>query len=364
MGDAVTRRLLWVWPVVSRSPDSSASFRGGSATPATDFPVDAADAPLRLAVLEPSHIPVLPAEVVEHLRPGRGQTFLDCTAGLGGHAALIAEHLGADGSVVLNDLDPGNLERAAARVRAVPNAPRVVMFHGNFAELPHLMAQAGLKADLVLADLGFASSQVDDPARGLSFSRPGPLDMRLDPTGPLTAATLVATASEEDLARLIAEYGEERHARLIARRIVQSRREQPITTTDALAGIVRSAIGGRGSGGIAPATRTFQALRIAVNDELGNLHGLLAAIRRSAAEMAGDRPGTGAGWLALGARIAVISFHSLEDRPVKQAFADLVESGLAEHVVRKPVTAADDEMHRNPRSRSAKMRVVRLINRP
>ena len=182
--------------------------------------------------------------------------------------------------------------------------------------------------------------------------------MRLDPSGALTAAQFVAAASEHDLARVIDEFGEERHARLVARRIVEARKVGPITTTDQLAGIIRAAVGPRGSGGIDPATRTFQALRIAVNDELGNLHALMAAIRR------GAKPMSTQAWLKPGARIAIISFHSLEDRPVKQAFAELVESGAAEHVVRKPVTASDDELRQNPRSRSAKLRVIRIVSPP
>ncbi|MGH7132584.1 MAG: 16S rRNA (cytosine(1402)-N(4))-methyltransferase RsmH [Phycisphaerales bacterium] len=304
------------------------------------------------------HIPVLAAEVVAHLAPAAGEVYLDCTAGLGGHAALIAPAVGEPGTIVLCDLDAANLERAEARIRSLSKPSGVVAMRGNFAEAPGRMAEQGLRADMVLADLGFASTQVDDPARGLSFSRPGPLDMRLDPAGALTAAQFVAAASEIDLARVIDEYGEERHARLVARRIVEARKSGPITTTDQLAGIVRAAVGPRGSGGIDPATRTFQALRIAVNDELGNLHALLASVRN------GAKPMSTRAWLRPGARIAVISFHSLEDRPVKQAFAELVESGAAEHVVRKPVTASDDELRQNPRSRSAKLRVIRIVSPP
>lgn len=314
----------------------------------------------------PGHIPVLPNEVLAALgladsaaaRPNL--VYADCTAGLGGHAALVAQRLGPGGTVALADLDPGNLAHAAARLKALPQPPVVRTFPGNFAALPHGLRSAGLAADLVLADLGFASPQVDDPARGLSFSKDGPLDMRLDPASPRTAAGLVATLPERELAEIIREYGEERHAILVARAIVAARKAvpaAPLTTTAALAAVVRSALRGKyDPGGIDPATRTFQALRIAVNDELGNLAALLDAIADAAADLAAGRPT----WLRPGARIAVISFHSLEDRPVKQAFAALVAKGRAVDLLDGPVGPTPAEVAGNPRSRSAKLRAIAL----
>lgn len=298
-------------------------------------------------------------EVIDLLDPRAGQTLIDCTAGLGGHAAGIAERLGPGGRVVLFDLDPGNLARAEARVRGVinpqdPGAARVVGVRANFAQAPAWAAREGVRADMVLADLGFASTQVDDPERGLSFRQAGPLDMRLDPQGPVTAGELVNTLNERDLADLIYRYGEERLSRRIAAKLVAERREAPINTTDRLASIVRSVVP-RAPGSIDGATRTFQALRIATNDEIGSLEALLGAVDRWSGRT--DEAGC---WLNPGSRVAVISFHSLEDRPVKQAFAGIVGDARAKAVTRKPVVPSDDEQRRNPRSRSAKLRVIRL----
>ena len=315
--------------------------------------------PIRMtASTEPGHVPVLPEEVLAALDPQPGETFADCTAGLGGHAALIAQRLGPTGRVVLNDLDPANLARAGARIREVLPPDRVVEILGNFADLPRTLQAQGLQANLVLADLGFASTQVDDPARGLSFRREGPLDMRLGPGLPQTAADLVATLPERELADVIWRFGEEKHARAVARKVVAARQESPIQTTRQLAEIVRSAIPRpRGPAPtIDPATRTFQALRIAVNDELGSLDSWLASVVRAASRPSED------GWLAAGARVAVIAFHSLEDRPVKRAFADLAQRGLAEPLFRGVVQASEAEQAANPRSRSAKLRAVRLIS--
>ena len=300
---------------------------------------------------DPRHIPVLLAEVLEALGPRPRECYADCTAGLGGHAAAIAPALRPGGRVILSDLDPGNLARAAAAVAGAAPGLEVRSFHGNFVSLPRRLAAEGLAADIVLADLGFASCQMDDPARGFAFSREGLLDMRLDPTGPTTAADLVGTLPETELVRILRDYGEEKAARAVARKIVAVRREASIATTAQLAEIVRSVV--RRDGGIDPATRTFQALRIAVNDELGALEGLLAAVARGAKAQ-------GTGWLAAGARVAIVSFHSLEDRMVKRAFGDLVSAGLAEAVGRQPVTPGEEEVGVNPRARSAKLRAIRL----
>lgn len=306
----------------------------------------------------PRHIPVLIEQTLELLAPRQGELYLDCTAGLGGHAALVAARLGAGGTVVLNDADPSNLAIAREAVLGVSvPPPNVLTFHGNFADAPRKLAEAGLAADMVLADLGFSSNQVETAERGMSFSREGPLDMRLDPTSPVTAADLVASLPESELAQIIREYGEDRDAARIARKLVESRRAAPITTTSKLADIVRQASGRRPSrDAIDPATRTFQALRIAVNDELGSLNSLLSAIGNGAAKLAKGQTS----WLRSGARIAIISFHSLEDRPVKHAFADLVSRGLAAELTRKPLQADDAEIARNSRSRSAKLRAIRV----
>lgn len=323
------------------------------------------------------HIPVLLTHVIEALLPApptRHLTLLDCTAGLGGHAAAIAERLPPGSTVILSDLDLANLTHAAARVSKAAATPgtTILTHHGNFASLPHWLKPQSLSADLLLADLGFASPQIDDPSRGLSFLRDGPLDMRFDPslkpgaggvgTPGQTAADLVASLSEGDLVQILFEWGEERHARHIARAIVEARTTTRITTTGQLAEIVHFALRGkvppRQVTGIDPATKTFQALRIAVNDEIGNLFALLDHIEKAARAVKAGKPT----WLNPGATLAFISFHSLEDRPVKQSFAGMVKAGLATDATHKgkPMTAGDDELAANHRSRSAKLRAIRL----
>jgi len=306
------------------------------------------------------HTPVLLEQTLEVLDPKPGETLVDCTAGLGGHAAAIASRRGPEGRVVLVDLDPGNLDRAETLVRSAispddPSRADVIALHTNFHRIADELTDRGIRADMVLADLGFASTQVDDPERGLSFRKSGPLDMRLDPHAPITAAELVNTLPERDLADLIKRFGEERHARRIAAKVVEARGGSPITTTDQLAGLVRSALPGP-SGPIHPATRTFQALRIAVNDELGSLEALLKRLGRGARDAK-----NGEGWLKSGARIGIISFHSLEDRPVKRGFASIAEDGTGELITRKPLVAGEREISENPRSRSAKLRALRVL---
>lgn len=286
--------------------------------------------------------------------------FADCTAGRGGHAAAFAAKVGASGTIILNDLDPSNLDAAAQAVRAIgasPTVPTVEKVHGNFALLPRLLAERGLAADVVLADLGFASVQVDDAARGFSFSKDGPLDMRMDPGSPTTAADLVASLPESELAAILRDYADEKHAGRIARKLVQARGAEPITTTRRLAEVVRSAVGGRSDpSGIDPATRTFQALRIAVNDELGSLEAFLSEVSRGAYAAGSANPG----WLRPGARVGIIAFHSLEDRPVKRVFGELEARGAAVQKTSGPVVAGESEVRRNPRARSAKLRVIQV----
>ncbi len=299
------------------------------------------------------HIPVLLHETLQLLSPKPGETAVDCTTGRGGHSMALAQAVKPDGQVIGFDLDPENL--AYTHKRIANTGVRFIPVHANFARVAEQLAAMRAHADVVLADLGFSSTQMDDPQRGLSFSVDGPLDMRLDPSGPVTAADLLATLSEKELADLIYHYGEDPFARKIARKLVQNRRTEPIRSTARLARLVQEAYGPRArQSRMHPATRTFMALRIAVNDELGSLRGLLDAITQGAEQI---RRG---GWLNAGARVAIISFHSLEDRMVKHAFAELVERGLATRLTRKPVTASDMEVRANPRSRSAKLRAVRI----
>jgi 16S rRNA (cytosine1402-N4)-methyltransferase len=309
--------------------------------------------------VDPGHVPVLVAECLDLLDPKPGETVVDLTAGRGGHAVEFARRLQGSERLILVDVDPGNLAFASERIaREFGSAP--VAVSGSFARVDELLAGKAISADVVLADLGFSSTQMDDPARGLSFSADGPLDMRLDPRGPVTAADLVASLPEAELARIIHEFGEEPLARRIARKCVETRGNEPITSTARLARLVREAYGPRArSSRLHPATRTFMALRIAVNDELGALRTLLQAIERAAERLA--RPdGGGSAWLRPGARVGIISFHSLEDRLVKRAFADMSRRGLVTPVTRKPTVPTEQEAAANPRSRSAKLRVVAI----
>lgn len=300
------------------------------------------------------HIPVLMEQILRVLAPQPGDVYVDLTAGRGGHALAVAESIGPDGSPVLFDLDRGNLDYARARVAKAGTRPAIAV-HGSFVSVGRELEARGLSANMVLADLGFASTQVDDAERGLSFMRDGPLDMRLDSSAGMTAAELLATAGERDLADLISRFGEEPLARRIAAKIVASRAVAPIKTTAQLAELVRESYGSRAHASrMHPATKTFQALRIAVNDEMGALDALLDSIQRAAERTHDGRPS----WLAPGARIAIIGFHSLEDRLVKQAFADLRKSGLASEILSGAVVATDNEAAVNPRARSAKLRAV------
>lgn len=310
-----------------------------------------------MSALTPRHIPVMPVEVFERLALMPGDTYLDCTAGLGGHALLAAQRVTTTGRVLLNDVDPGNLAIASAAVQQT--GTQVLSLRGNFADIARRMHERNLQANGVLADLGFSSNQMEDAARGFSFSRDGPLDMRLDPSLPISAADLVNSMSEPELGQMIWEFGEDPGARRIARKLVQVRAQAPIQTTARLAEVVRSALASGQRGGsnakplTDPSTRTFQALRIVVNDELGCLGAFLKSIEEGAA---GQVP-----WLSQSARIAILTFHSLEDRMVKRAFQDLVARGLAEEVGDQGVGPGENEVERNPRARSAKIRTVRLL---
>lgn len=304
------------------------------------------------------HVPVLLEPVLRWLQPGPGQGVLDCTAGRGGHAEAMARAVGPSGWVVLVDRDPGNLAHASARVAATGTPVRG--HHGSFAECERAAVPAGGvggRVDRVLADLGFASNQVDDPDRGLSFMRDGPLDMRLDPGRGETAADLLARLPERDLADAIFRLGEDPFARRIAREVADRRVRQPIVTTTELAAAVVAAYGSRArQSRMHPATRTFMALRILVNDELRALEGLLAGLEAGGRQAAQGK----GGWIRPGCRAGVISFHSLEDRMVKQAMAAWEAAGIGERLTRKPVEPTDAEVFANRRARSAKLRVFRF----
>ncbi len=292
------------------------------------------------------HFPVLLAEVLQLLAPKGRETLVDCTIGLGGHAEAMLSAAGEQASLIGIDLDESNLLKTKERLARF--GPRVRLFEANFADLDAVLAEAGVEsADAVLADLGVASSQLDDPARGFSFQADGPLDMRMRREGP-TAADLVNDLDERALADLIWRFGEDRHSRRIARAIVRVRRSEQILRTVQLAEIIAGAVPRQRDrrGRIHPATRTFQALRIEVNGELANLERLLGLL---------------GGVLSVGGRAAVISFHSLEDRAVKRAFAAAAKAGTHRLIERKPRTCGEEERMNNPRSRSAKLRGIERI---
>ena len=289
-----------------------------------------------------THLPVMTAEVLQHLRPDQGGLFVDCTVGLGGHARALLE-AGAT-RVIGIDRDLDALARAAETL--APWADRAELVHADYRAISDVLDARQVPAvDGALADLGVSSMQFDAPGRGFSFQRDEPLDMRMDRSQGETAADFVARATEVELADTIFQYGEERFSRRIARALVETRRDTPVATTRQLAAIVRRSIPRRGYVRIDPATRTFQALRIWVNRELEGLDGFL--------EAAASR-------LRAGARLAVITFHSLEDRIVKHTLRALEhrETALVKVLTKKPLVPAEDEVRRNPRARSAKLRVA------
>ncbi|MHC4080092.1 MAG: 16S rRNA (cytosine(1402)-N(4))-methyltransferase RsmH [Planctomycetota bacterium] len=300
------------------------------------------------------HTPVLLAETLRLLDVRPDGTVVDLTAGRGGHSVALARAVGPGGVVIGFDLDPDSLAFADRRVREAGG--RFEPVNDSFLRAPQHLADAGRQADAVLADLGFSSRQMDDPNRGFGFAVDGPLDMRYDPRNPVTAEKLLASLNERELAELIRRYGEDPFARKIARKLALAGEHEPIRSTAQLAELVREAYGPRASRSrVHPATRTFMALRIAVNDELTALSALLEHLRLAAA-----RAREGGGWLQPGARVAIISFHSLEDRLVKRAFAALANDHLAARLTKRPVTPGPQEIADNPRCRSAKLRAIRL----
>jgi 16S rRNA (cytosine1402-N4)-methyltransferase len=290
------------------------------------------------------HTSVLSAEVMSFLAVKPGMRVVDGTLGGGGHARLLAEAVGPDGLVIAIDRDPQAIDRGARELAGLP----VRFAQANYCDLPEVLDALSIPAvDGVLLDVGLSSDQLADASRGFSFDADGPLDLRFDPTEGEPAWKMVNRMKPENLADIIFEYGEERHSRRIARRIAAVRDKQPIRSARDFAAVVRSAIPRQTPPPrIDPATRTFQALRIAVNQELKSL--------RIALERIPTR-------LAAGGRLVVISFHSLEDRLVKQAFRS---PQIWECLTRSPVEAREEEVLRNPRSRSAKLRAAQLAAPP
>ena len=288
------------------------------------------------------HIPVMTAEVLQFLRPEQGGLFVDCTVGLGGHSRALLE-AGASRVIGLDrDLDA----LARAREMLAPWGDRVELVHADYRAIDEVLDSRQIAhVDGALADLGVSSMQFDAPGRGFSFQRDEPLDMRMDRTGGDTAADLVAHSTERDLADAIFQYGEERFSRRIARALVEARHEAAVDTTGRLATIVRRAIPHRGGHvRIDPATKTFQALRIWVNRELDGLDRFVETAARR---------------LRAGARLVVITFHSLEDRIVKHTLRALQQrDGIVQVLTKKPLVATDQEVDRNPRARSAKLRAA------
>jgi 16S rRNA (cytosine1402-N4)-methyltransferase len=297
--------------------------------------------------LSPNHVPVLLKEAIDFLNVRRGGTYIDATVGLGGHSYEIAKRLGAPGHLIGLDKDPKALEIAGVRLRASglgeADWPKVTLLHRSFAEIAS--GQRPATIDGILADIGVSSLQLNDAARGFSFQADGPLDMRMDPRSERTAEQVVNHLDERELADVIYEFGEERRSRRIARAICRSR---PIRSTAHLADVISAAARPMNSESrrIHPATRTFQALRIFVNRELDDLRALVNAAPRI---------------LKPEGRVVVISFHSLEDRIVKDAFRESVKQGYFRLLTKKPLTATEEESDRNPRARSAKLRAAERI---
>ena len=322
------------------------------------------------------HVPVMLQEVLKFLRPGAGGYYIDGTLGGGGHTQAILERSAPDGKVLGIDTDAQAITRIKERLSDFVNNGRLVLVHGNFAELARIVHEAGfVSVEGVLLDLGFSSYQVDDPERGFSFSADGPLDMRLDQTQAESAADIVNSASEQELADIFWRYGEEKRSRQVARRIVRQRERGAITRTAQLARLAAAGVPYK-SGRIHPATRVFQALRIAVNHELERLEKalpqILDVLSMNKALPAGgqDEPGRSGG------RMVTIAFHSLEDRLIKEFMRREAKDCLCPphvpvcvcgHKARlrlltpKPVTPAVEEVTANPRARSAKLRAAEIV---
>jgi len=291
------------------------------------------------------HIPVLARTLVEQINLPRDGVMVDATIGQGGHSLLFGKTLGPDGVIIALDVDKKSIQGAQIRLKDL--ACKVIFIYGNFSEIGELVREQGIeRVDFILADLGVCSAQLADSEIGLSFQTDMPLDMRIDERLKSSAADIVNKADQKRLADLIYKFGQERGSRRIARFIVRERQSRPIATTGQLSAIVCRALGQPGrrrKSRIHPATRTFQALRIAVNNELENLERLLAAA---------------SGLLAEGGRIALISYHSLEDRIVKFNFKANEKDGVYKIITKKPIVPSREEIGENQRARSAKLRVA------
>jgi len=295
---------------------------------------------------EVQHIPVMAREVQEYLRLPAGGCFVDCTLGLGGHSLAAARQVGVTGRLI--GIDHDNSALAIAKEKLLSVGVPFDLINDDFRNLPKILDKLGISAvDGMLFDLGISSFQIDDPVRGFSLKADGPLDMRMNPDGPLSAYDLVNSLSEQEISLILRDYGEERWHNRIARNIVEQRTQNPIATTKELSDLVmRSMPRGRDWQKIHPATRTFQAFRIAVNRELESI------------TLALDNclP-----YLKNGARICVIAFHSLEDRIVKQKFREFARAEKIELITKKPLRPEEEEARQNPRARSARLRVAQKI---
>ena len=324
-----------------------------------------------MSIERSQHVPVMLDEVLKFLQPRPGGNYIDCTLGGGGHTAAILARSTPDGKVLGIDTDVQALARVREQLSDVVNNGRLTLVHGNFSELAGIVNESAFASiQGVLLDLGFSSDQMDDPQRGFSFSADGPLDMRLDRSLAISAADLVNSASERELADIFWRYGEETRSRQIARRIVQERAKSPITRTTQLAALAAAGVRYK-PGAIHPATRVFQALRIAVNQELERLATALPQIldvlstKRTSEVVEGEA-----------GRMVIIAFHSLEDRIVKEFMRREAKDCLCPprtpvcvcgHKARlriltpKPVTPTAQEVERNPRARSAKLRAAEIV---
>ncbi|MFC1676550.1 16S rRNA (cytosine(1402)-N(4))-methyltransferase RsmH [Planctomycetota bacterium] len=294
------------------------------------------------------HVPVLSKALAEQITLPQDAVMVDTTLGHGGHSWLFGQKMGPEGVIVGLDVDEKAIQRAQSNLKFL--TCKLITRHSNFSDIANQLREVGIeKVDFILADLGFCSAQMADPEKGLSFLQDMPLDMRIDKRLKTSAADIVNETDEKSLADLIFQFGQDRASRRIARFIVQSRQAEPITTTKQLAAIVAKALrrpGAKKWSRIHPATRTFQALRIAVNDELENLVKLLDAAP---------------GLLNQNGQIAIISFHSLEDRLVKFNFKDNKNLGLYEIITKKPIVPHREEILENRRSRSAKLRIAKRL---
>ncbi|MEW6617150.1 MAG: 16S rRNA (cytosine(1402)-N(4))-methyltransferase RsmH [Patescibacteria group bacterium] len=299
-------------------------------------------------MMDVKHIPVLLNEVIKVLDPKVGEFFIDGTLGGGGHTDLILEKIGRSGIFLGIDLDGNVLEKTKEKIKSnfEFQISNFKFEYGNYTEIPEILKREKLpKADGLLLDLGFSSFQIDDPKRGFSFLHDAPLDMRYDIRSKnISAEDVINGMNEKDLADIFWKYGEERWSRVIAKKIIDERKKKKIHTTIELAHIIEKAISRKGR--VHPATKVFQALRIYVNKELENIETITREIPNI---------------IAKNGRVAIISFHSLEDRIVKNAFRDLVKSKKAVFINKKPIIPTRAEVLKNPRSRSAKLRAIQII---